>query len=144
MSTRHSDAQHQLATLWNDLDLKPESLANIKLSGNEPVFPSSFAVGTAAQVSMAAAAAMAAEVGTLRGLPKQTINVDKLEAAIECTGHFLLDGKTTPMFAELSGLYQCRNDWLRIHANFEHHRDCLLYTSPSPRDRQKSRMPSSA
>ena len=24
------------------------------------------------------------------------------------------------------------------------HMDCLLYTSPSPRDRQKSRMPSSA
>ena len=26
----------------------------------------------------------------------------------------------------------------------EHCADCLLYTSPSPRDRQKSRMPSSA
>ena len=26
----------------------------------------------------------------------------------------------------------------------ELYRDCLLYTSPSPRDRQKSRMPSSA
>ena len=26
----------------------------------------------------------------------------------------------------------------------EHYFDCLLYTSPSPRDRQKSRMPSSA
>ena len=25
-----------------------------------------------------------------------------------------------------------------------HNEDCLLYTSPSPRDRQKSRMPSSA
>ena len=25
-----------------------------------------------------------------------------------------------------------------------HHTTCLLYTSPSPRDRQKSRMPSSA
>ena len=25
-----------------------------------------------------------------------------------------------------------------------HYQDCLLYTSPSPRDRQKSRMPSSA
>ena len=24
------------------------------------------------------------------------------------------------------------------------HKNCLLYTSPSPRDRQKSRMPSSA
>ena len=28
-------------------------------------------------------------------------------------------------------------------ANAEHN-DCLLYTSPSPRDREKSRMPSSA
>ena len=27
---------------------------------------------------------------------------------------------------------------------FEKLKDCLLYTSPSPRDRQKSRMPSSA
>ena len=27
---------------------------------------------------------------------------------------------------------------------FELNRNCLLYTSPSPRDRQKSRMPSSA
>ena len=26
----------------------------------------------------------------------------------------------------------------------EHDRDCLLYTSPSPRDRTRSRMPSSA
>ena len=27
---------------------------------------------------------------------------------------------------------------------YEEYEDCLLYTSPSPRDRQKSRMPSSA
>ena len=29
-------------------------------------------------------------------------------------------------------------------AEFEYHKDCLLYTSPSPRDRTRSRMPSSA
>ena len=28
--------------------------------------------------------------------------------------------------------------------SFEQHRYCLLYTSPSPRDRTRSRMPSSA
>ena len=28
--------------------------------------------------------------------------------------------------------------------HWDHYKDCLLYTSPSPRDRQKSRMPSSA
>ena len=38
---------------------------------------------------------------------------------------------------------------LRINVNCTHETDgkttpCLLYTSPSPRDRQKSRMPSSA
>ena len=32
----------------------------------------------------------------------------------------------------------CRKKW------FEQKHFCLLYTSPSPRDRQKSRMPSSA
>ena len=32
-------------------------------------------------------------------------------------------------------LHSRYNDWIN---------DCLLYTSPSPRDRQKSRMPSSA
>ena len=32
----------------------------------------------------------------------------------------------------------------RALAVFRQRSDCLLYTSPSPRDRQKSRMPSSA
>ena len=32
----------------------------------------------------------------------------------------------------------------RLHRNFQGYSTCLLYTSPSPRDRQKSRMPSSA
>ena len=32
----------------------------------------------------------------------------------------------------------------RIYYHCAYHRHCLLYTSPSPRDRQKSRMPSSA
>ena len=31
-----------------------------------------------------------------------------------------------------------------LEVNIIHTRDCLLYTSPSPRDRQRSRMPSSA
>ena len=31
-----------------------------------------------------------------------------------------------------------------LEHNFKQRNRCLLYTSPSPRDRQKSRMPSSA
>ena len=33
---------------------------------------------------------------------------------------------------------------LFTNAGMNQFKDCLLYTSPSPRDRQKSRMPSSA
>ena len=36
----------------------------------------------------------------------------------------------------------CLKDWLDHLWDTRY--DCLLYTSPSPRDRQKSRMPSSA
>ena len=40
-----------------------------------------------------------------------------------------------------SNLYE---DVLALSSAFWIHNTCLLYTSPSPRDRQKSRMPSSA
>ena len=37
-----------------------------------------------------------------------------------------------------------KKSWFRFGRRAEEVEDCLLYTSPSPRDRQKSRMPSSA
>ena len=39
---------------------------------------------------------------------------------------------------------QSGKDFSGRSGNFTHGIICLLYTSPSPRDRQKSRMPSSA
>ena len=47
---------------------------------------------------------------------------------------------------EKSGLWQDVLENLKIakSVGYEKLQDCLLYTSPSPRDRQKSRMPSSA
>ena len=44
--------------------------------------------------------------------------------------------------------FEKRRDWremlFRTDKAMSDHISCLLYTSPSPRDRQKSRMPSSA
>ena len=39
---------------------------------------------------------------------------------------------------------KCRLTFLGIDDELKNDSTCLLYTSPSPRDRQKSRMPSSA
>ena len=49
----------------------------------------------------------------------------------------------THMFAGLAGEIKGENYPPNI-PNTIHYTTCLLYTSPSPRDRQKSRMPSSA
>ena len=38
----------------------------------------------------------------------------------------------------------CGEEIVKAYDCIGHHKICLLYTSPSPRDRQKSRMPSSA
>jgi len=115
-----------LNRLWTDLHLDQSALKRATLHGEDPIMDSSFAIGTCAQTSIAAAALAATELGKLRNLPQQVVTVNMFDALLECTGHYTLNGKTTPKFAELSGLYPCTDGWIRIHANFEHHRDRAL------------------
>ena len=51
--------------------------------------------------------------------------------------------KTMPVFCG-DFLIFAEKKYLLIKRKEEPVKDCLLYTSPSPRDREKSRMPSSA
>jgi hypothetical protein len=78
------------ADLWCQAGLPPSALASLTLSGSDPVMPSSFAVGTAVQSSIAAAALAAAEVRHVRGLSRQQVSVDMLHAAVECTNFMSL------------------------------------------------------
>ncbi len=115
-----------LAALWNLAELPGDTLENAILIGADPVLPSSFAVGTAAQTSVAAAALAAVELGHVRGQPYQQVSVDMTHAALECSGWFSLDGVTPNIWDKFSGLYRCADGWVRIHANFAHHRDGAL------------------
>src|SRR5580692_7510159 len=56
-----------LAGLWKLTDGEPAALDSVKLTGEEPVLPSSFRVAAAAQVPIAASALAAAEIWKLRG-----------------------------------------------------------------------------
>src|ERR1044072_1664227 len=115
-----------LRRLWDLAGLPPEALGFARLPGAEPALPSSSAVGTAAQASIAAAALAACELGHLRGAPRQQIKVDMLPAALGCTAWFRLDGRVPPQWDPFSGLYRCADGWVRVHANFAHHRDGAL------------------
>lgn len=115
-----------LAALWQGLGLPPAALGRMALTGEGPVLPSSFAVATLAQASQAAAALAATEWAAVQGRPAARVQVDRVEAALECSSHFTLDGQAPELWDPLSGLYRCRDGWLRVHANFAHHRDAAL------------------
>ena len=112
--------------LWTDAALDPSALERLTLSGQEPALPSSFAVGTAAQASLAVAALAASEIGRARNGLAQGVTVPMQDAAMECLSWFSIDGRTPPAWDKLSGLYRCADGWVRVHANFAHHRDGVL------------------
>ena len=115
-----------LAGLWQSGGLDPAALSDAALTRADPVMPSSFAVGTAAQTSIAAAALAACELGHIRGQSRQITSVDMTHAALECTGWFSLNGRVPEAWDKFSGAYRCADGWVRIHTNFAHHRDGAL------------------
>jgi crotonobetainyl-CoA:carnitine CoA-transferase CaiB-like acyl-CoA transferase len=119
-------AQTVVGDLWRDAGLDAAALQRLDLEGVEPALPSSFAVGTAAQSAIAAAALAASEIGALRGGVARRVAVEIRAAAMECSSFFSIDGRTPPKWDKISGLYRCRGGWARIHANFAHHRDGAL------------------
>ena len=128
-----------LASIWRAGAWAADALERVALTGAEPVLPSSFAVGTAAQVSTAAAALAAAEIGRLRNGLVQNVAVDMRHAAIECCAFFTIDGKRTEVWDKLAGLYRCQDGWVRIHTNFAHHRDGVLRLLGLPEGSQTPR-----
>ncbi|MEI2416563.1 CoA transferase [Orrella sp. JC864] len=119
-------AAQALRAIWNLAGLPEAALAHAGLTGADPVFPSSFAVGAAAQSTLAAAGLAACELAHARGAARRPLSLDMREAAIESTGWFTLDGKEPDFWDPFTGLYRCLDGHVRIHANFAHHRDGAL------------------
>ncbi len=126
MSDLPNPASTILARLWRDAQLPEAALARVALDGAAPGIPSSFAVGDGAQASLAASALAAAEIRHLRGHGRQDVRVERTHALAECAGWFSIDGVTPPGWDKISGLYACGEGWVRVHANFAHHRDGAL------------------
>ena len=139
MSSNLIDSTAALRSLWRAGGWPPEALARAALTGAEPVLPSSFAVGTAAQVSTAAAALAAAEIGRLRNGLVQNVAVDMRHAALECCAFFTIGGKRLEVWDKLAGLYRCQDGWVRLHTNFAHHRDGVLRLLGLPEGAQTPR-----
>src|SRR6266481_7643944 len=117
-------SKNVLAALWRAAGQPEAALDSIELTGAEPVLPSSFAVGTAAQATIGAATLAASELWRLRTGRRQSVRVDMRDAAIECRSerYLRVDGAEPAEYhGKIHGLYRCGDGrWLRIHANFPH------------------------
>lgn len=119
-----------LTALWRLAGQPEAALEAVDLTGAEPVLPSTFAVGTAAQTSIAATGLAAAELSRLRTGRRQQVSVDMRNAAIEFRSERYLRVNGEPskeLWDKIAGLYRCGDGrWVRLHTNFPHHRDGVL------------------
>jgi crotonobetainyl-CoA:carnitine CoA-transferase CaiB-like acyl-CoA transferase len=120
-----SDPRTVLADLWQLAGQPAEALETVSLTGSEPVLPSSFAVGTAAQATVAAAALAANELWRLRTGRRQRVSVDMRHAATEFRSERYLRVDSKPAREgrdKIVGLYRCGDGrWVRLHTNMPHH-----------------------
>ena len=119
-----------LADLWSVAGGDPAALDRVRLTGADPALPSSFRVGTAAQVAIAATGLAAAEIWRQRTRRTQTVAVDMRHAAVEFRSerYMRIDGKPPgPAWDKIAGIYGTGDGRkVRLHTNFPHHRDGIL------------------
>ena len=122
-------AADAIAALWRGVGLPPDALGQLTLAGRDPILPSSFHVGAAAQASLALSGLAAAELWRLRTGQQQAVAVDMRDAVAEFLSERLLriDGQPPPdPWDPIAGLYPTSDGWVRVHTNFPHHRDGVL------------------
>jgi crotonobetainyl-CoA:carnitine CoA-transferase CaiB-like acyl-CoA transferase len=129
-----------LTDLWTGAGGDAAALDHVTLTGDEPALPSSFRVGTAAQVSIAAAGLAAAEIWRMRSGQPQAVSVDMRHAVVECRSERYLrrEGEPPPpAWDAIAGVYRTGDGrYVRLHTNFPHHRNaiCNLLSCRPDRD----------
>ncbi|MEJ8674654.1 CoA transferase [Chromobacterium amazonense] len=118
-------AEQAIRQLWRPSQLDYAWLDQLRLQGQGPVLPSSFALDAAAQACLAASGLAAAAFWHARGGERQTVSVNLHHAVAEFRSeHYLrVDGaQPSDPWDKIAGIYRCGDGrWLRIHTNFPHH-----------------------
>lgn len=142
---QNSLAHIHLKSLWALAGGNEDALNSVQLTGTDPIYASSFYLGTAAQSVIAAAALAAAEAWRHKTGIRQTVSVDARHAAVEFRSerYFRIDGSGAPsLWDPLAGVYSTGDGrFVRLHTNFPHHKENilkLLSCGPTREDVQKT------
>jgi crotonobetainyl-CoA:carnitine CoA-transferase CaiB-like acyl-CoA transferase len=125
-----SDASRALAALWTAAGGEAEALSRARLTGNDPVVPSDFRIGTAASAAIAATALAATEIERVRGARPQAVRVD-LRAAVAAfkSERFVLVNGRPPADprGEIFGFHRTGDGrFIQLHGALPHHRDGIM------------------
>ncbi len=115
-----------LGDLLSLVGLSEDVLEHVELPEARGKLASSFWVDVAAQTSIAAAATGGLAIYRHRSGKTQKVEVTKQDAEFECTAYYRLDDETPDAWEKFSGLYPTSDGHVRVHANFDHHRDGVL------------------
>ena len=132
-----------LEEIWSIAGGEKQALADVTLTGHEPGLPSSFAVGTMAQATIAASALAAAEVARARTGKRQRVTVDMRHAAVEFRSeHYMrVPGAEVRAWDKVAGVYRTADGrYVRLHTNLPHHRSGMLDMLGVPYDRESVRL----
>lgn len=78
-------------------------------------------------LALASVGAAAAALDRYTGAAgRYTASPELTAAAFDSSGHLRIAGRTLQGFAPLSGFRRTRDGWIRLHANYPHHRQRLL------------------
>ena len=132
-----------LADIWTLIGGEAEALGHVTLTGNEPALPSSFAVGTMAQSTIAASTLAAGEIWRVRTRRRQQAAVDMRHAAVEfrSENHMRVPGAESRGWDKVAGVYLTGDGrYVRLHTNLPHHRAGMLEMLGVPYDRESVRL----
>jgi len=127
------------AGVWDALGGAPDDLRHLHIEGHDPVYPSAFAVGTAAAASTGAATLAAARIGFERTgrWPEAAIDTRHAAIAFRSERYLRIDGTPPPeLWNALSGYYPVAGGhWVQLHTNFPHHLERAARVLDAPPER---------
>ena len=123
------DCYKILKDIFAAAQLNPPPRDLVHISGNDPILPSNFLIGTAGASVIAATGVAAANLWRLRTGQKQVVSIDLRRAAMAMRSDRFVycNDKKIAGWDPVSGFYQANDGrWVQLHCNYRHHRERTL------------------
>ncbi|MGP4090385.1 CoA transferase [Streptomyces sp. KR55] len=127
-----------MAGVWDGLGGDPALLSRVSTVVRVGALEARLPVRELARTCVGVCALAAAELGARRAglaqVPGVRVDDGAVATAFTSERHLMVDGRAPVTFAPLSRFWRTADGWVRMHANYPHHRERLLAALEVPED----------